>query len=148
VRRPFPQGAVVVQSEDGSFTRLSWDEPDGPETLPLAAGKYRMRSYQVVREDDRGATWFLVASAPSLGEFEAEAGETVSLPLDPRPRFALSASWRGPKLMAGVTLTGRQPADESPYGITLYREGRRIDLACALLDREGRELARRDLRYG
>jgi hypothetical protein len=116
VKLPEAVTALVVGGENGFFVR----RPSGG-TCSLPVGKYRIDSWVIEREDDKGAPWKARGSQfGSKGRFDVTEGNEVKLSIGEPLTSTVGASRRGSTLSFDQKLSG--PLGEA---IVLERRGTR-----------------------
>jgi hypothetical protein len=140
VRPSFARGDLNLLDEHGGSVRLSWtgDESEDDRWRALPAGKYRLRTYRIVREDE-GELWHVSATRPTIATLEVEPGAELVLDLDASIRI----SSRLKNGQAQMNITGEDGA-----GLSIYRAGARIPIGYRVMSDDGEVLASGDMRYG
>lgn len=151
----FAEGTLFLTSSAGEHYRLEWPKPGPPPAAgrapPPAAdrrralppGEYTLTGYRVLRRDAKGVEWFLSATGPAIRRLAVRAGEDQRVQVDETIRLTGGAHPEGGRVEIHLTVAG-----EKGSGLTLYREGKRIDIGYRLVDARGKELARGTLEYG
>jgi hypothetical protein len=135
------EGAILlVDSRERAF-RVSWEaESDRTELRrALPPGDYRMVGYRLTRKAASGETWWASASAQPIRLLTLRAGETTAVAIDPKVLVRARQS----RTTVNVDVRG-----ENRSGLSLYRDGRRIELRFRLLDPEGTARASGTIHYG
>lgn len=120
----------MLRDAEGRELRLVW-EGDGHRRRPLPAQGYVLLSYRIWRGP------FLVSGSGKLHRFALAPGEVLPLHLPARVRLDLRVISVGAS--ARILLQARGPFR---YGVSVYREGRRIPLPYRYLNHRGEEAAR------
>jgi hypothetical protein len=150
----FDAGAVVLKNESDEFFRLEWprtdhaaakktDRPHAAMRRPLPPGKYSVTNYRVARPDKDGHEWFVSATGKNIRQFEITAGQTHRLDL----KAEIAMNCRAKSTAGGVTVQA-MIMGEHHAGLTIYRDGKRIPMRFAVLDKSGKEVAAGELEYG
>lgn len=134
VTASFARGEVFLKDDAGDVVRLVWDGDEGPRAVP--AGRYRLFGYRIVDGD------WMVSATGGKRVLELDAGEDVALEVDRRVHVDVAFNSRKGEPGVNATLKG---ADG--LGLTIYREGKRIDLPL-IVTRGDQPLTRADLKYG
>jgi len=141
VEPEFERGSVVLRGPTGDVS-LVWADGKGPRARSLAPGEYRLRTTRVVREHE-GRDWFLSSTGPLGPTRTLRAGETAKVEGCAEVRFQAHARRRHAELQLGFSVTG---ADGR--GLSVYRDGRRVDVSYEVVDGAGRVLSRGTMQYG
>ena len=142
IRADVEDAFAIVVDEEGTPTRLSWEksERESRDESPLrelAPGRYRVIRYGVAREEE-DATWRISVTGRKILELEVKTGEETKLELSAHIRV-------GRHLAHGqVSMTIQ---DRNKAGLTIYKDGARIPVEY-VVEKDGRELARGQVRYG
>ncbi len=151
MRPGFDTGAVLLLDAKDKAYRLSWEsgmaerkpdetKPDDPSRVrALPPGDYRMVGYRLMRKAASGETWWASATGQPIRRLALRAGETAVLEIDP----TVHVRGRSSRTSVNVDVKG-----EGKSGLSLYREGKRIDLRFRLLDAEGKERTAGTIHYG
>ncbi|HAA50510.1 MAG TPA: hypothetical protein DCE43_12400 [Planctomycetaceae bacterium] len=164
----FKRGVVLLRDTRGTVYRVGWEPITSPSgrggpatrkrsaakgersggrettSRSLAAGKYTITGYRLIRRDKRGATWVLSATATrGIRDFNVVAENEKVLEID--PSVVVDCSVRRTKLGLRilVSITG-----EIEAGVSIYRKGRRIPIVYRVLDRQGQVVAMGKMEYG
>lgn len=150
----FERGALMLKDAKDQVYRLSWNEGQGQDASAakeagenlskdrrraLPAGPYRLVGYRLIKTDENDQRWDLSASHPKLRTLDIQQGEVEKVTIDETitMRHRISAK------RFGLTVIG-----ESPAGLTLYRDGKRIGIEFELVDAAGEVRQEGKLRYG
>lgn len=144
----FEQGALFLKNTAGSFYRLEWsaqaasgEAADRRRAVP--AGEYTLTGYRVIRRDKAGTIWFISATGTNLRRVTVRPGVEQQAPVDDAIRITGGAHPERGGVAIHVMLAGIKGS-----GLSIYRDGRRIDIGYRLADAKQRELARGALAYG
>lgn len=129
-------GEALLRDAAGTAWRLSWSGPPG-RTFALPAGSYRWVTYRLVE-----GAWHLSVTG-ELATVDVRAGAAAALEARDGVRLRLRGAQRPGGVQAHVGIRGAAGG-----GLSLYRDGRRISLTCALVDERGDEVGQATLRYG
>lgn len=145
VTASFETGSAVLSGPDGEVT-LAWDAKT--TEYALAAGKYRVRTTRIVREN-----WIISSAGapePALTvrlcaqpARSMDVAETAHLRIDETVRFQCSAKRKGAKLQLGFSINA---ADGR--GLTVYKDDRRVPVTYKVLAKDGTVLAEGTMTYG
>jgi hypothetical protein len=143
----FEEGTLFLKNAAGHVFRLEWGKEDG-KTSPdrrraLPAGEYSLTGYRLVRRDAKGVEWFLGASGMELRQLTIAAGKEERIAVDEAIHLTASAKAGKDEVKIHAKIAG-----EKGCGLTIYRGGKRIDLAYRLADAAGKELAAGLMAYG
>jgi hypothetical protein len=119
------------------------EDPQFATDRALPPGPYTLTGYRIGRRDAQGAEWFLSATGPDLRRLLVRAGEEQRVQVDDAIRLTGGAHPED----GGVEIQ-RMLVGEKGSGLSLYRDGKRIDIGYRLADAAQKELARGTLRYG
>jgi hypothetical protein len=147
----FAEGALLLKDNGGRHFRLEWpkEERDGPKgkaadrRRALAEGSYTLTGYRLVQRDAKGVEWFISASAPNLRRLSVLSGKVLPIEIDEQIHLTCRVQTAKGRLQIQVGVAG-----EHKSGLSIYRDGRRIDLGYRLSDATGKELAAGTLDYG
>ncbi len=151
----FEEGTLFLTSSTGEHYRLEWPTatraPSADRTPPprpdrrraLPPGDYRLTGYRILRRDAKGALWFLSATGPTIRRLVVRAGEEQRVQVEDTIHLTGGAHPENGGVEIQLMLAG-----EKGSGLTLYREGKRIDIGYRVLDAGEKELARGTLQYG
>lgn len=117
--------------------RLSWSTPAG-RTFALPIGSYGVVTYRLIE-----GAWHISATGPPVATLDVRADAPAALDVRDGIRIRLRGAQRPSGVQAHVALTGTTGG-----GLSIYHEGRRIPLTCAIVDETGGELGSASLRYG
>ncbi len=132
-------GEALLRDGAGAVWRLAWTSPDaGARTFALPAGHYEWLTYRLVE-----ATWHVSVTGSPLGQVEVRAGATAPIDAKDGVALALRGVPVGRGVQAAVELAGGVGG-----GLSLYHEGRRVALTCAVTDDAGRALGSAPVSYG
>lgn len=150
----FGEGTLFLTSTTGKHYRLEWPKlellpstdrakpmPDRRRALP--PGEYTLTCYRVLRRDAKGTEWFISATGPRIRRLKVRAGEEQQVKVDDTIHLTGSAHPENGGVEIQLMIAG-----EKGSGLTVYREGKRIDIGYRLLDAWRKELARGTLKYG
>lgn len=130
-------GEALLRDATGTAWRLTWSDPPGG-TFAVPAGAYRWVTYRLVE-----GAWHLSATG-ELATLDVRPGAPASLEARDGVRLRLrGASRPSGNVQAQVGVRG--PAGG---GLSIYRDGRRVSLICAIVDESGGELGQAPMRYG
>jgi hypothetical protein len=130
-------GEALLRDAAGTEWRLSWSDPPG-RTFALPVGAYRWVTYRLV-----AGAWHLSATG-ELATLDVRPDAPTSLEARDGVRLRLRGAARpSGNVQAQVGVTG--PAGG---GLSIYRDGRRISLTCAIVDEGGGDLGQAPMRYG
>lgn len=134
----FEQGDLFLTNADGFAFRLSWtgDEEERPRALP--AGKYVLKTYRIVRDED-DERWHVSATRPTIQAVEVQAGATTTVEIDDSIR--ISSKLNGDQ--AQMMISG-----DSNAGLSIYRGGKRIPIDYRILGDDDSLVASGRMRYG
>jgi hypothetical protein len=151
----FAEGTLFLKSAAGEHYRLEWPKrPQAPSTGPatravpdrrraLPPGEYTLTGYRIVRRDAKGVEWFLSASAPDLRRLVVRAGEEQPVQVTEAIRLTGRAQPHDGGVKIQLKIAGEQGS-----GLSIYREGKRIEIGYRLTDAQEKELARGTMQYG
>jgi hypothetical protein len=143
----FDEGSLFLASTSGEYYRLEWQNPTLPprpdRRRALPPGEYTLTGYRVLRRDAKGAEWFLSATGPAIRRLVVRGGEEQRVRVDETIRLTGTAHPEGGGVEIQLMIAG-----EKGSGLTLYRDGKRIDIGYRLADARKQELARGALKYG
>ncbi len=142
---PFDQGAVLlapVEKTDapGGF-RLVWGKGEAGAAREVPVGRYRVRNYAIEAEHE-SATWVLSASGKAGADVVVEEGKETRIEIDRRVHVKLTAV-TGKGLAVNLGIFG-----DSHMGLSLFRDGKRVDVSYSVVDEGGNERANGPLAYG
>lgn len=140
----FSDGVLFLKDPTGRALRLSWGEeapqPVGADSRrAVAAGDWELVGYRILKRDEAGHLWHVSATAKRIARLRVEAGGVRRVRVDPTVRVATGI--RDGRVVLAVT-------GEHGAGLSIYRDGARIDLSYRVRGADGRVLARGRFRYG
>jgi hypothetical protein len=145
----FDEGTLFLKNAKGEWFRLEWAKtPAGTanakeaQRRPLPPGDYTLASYRIIRRDAKGKEWFLSVTGANLQRISLRSGEEKQVRLDDKIKLMVNA--KGKEELV-VTL-GVLSADG--IGMTVYHEGKRLDIAYVVKDAQGQKLASGTFDYG
>ncbi len=131
-------GEIFLRSKAGAVYRLVWDSAQKPRAArALPAGSYVLQGYRMTRD-----AWF-ISSTGGRQTVRVEAGVTTALDVDPKIGVKLRAFRVRGKVSVQLGVTGHDRK-----GVSVYRNGKRVDLNYTLATDKGTELASGTLEYG
>lgn len=151
----FAEGTLFLKSARGEHYRLEWPKEQrkpSAEPTPKAApdrrralppGEYILTGYRVVRRDAKEVEWFISATSPNLRRVALKAGEEQRVQVDETIHLTALAqpSDGGVKIQAKIT-------GEERSGMSIYRDGKRIEIGYRLVDAQKKELGSGTMHYG
>jgi hypothetical protein len=155
VTASFAEGALFLKNAMGEHYRLEWakeprtsaagsapkDVADRRRALP--PGEYTLTCYRVVRRDAQGGEWFISATGHHIRRLVVRAGEEQKIQVDETVRVTGRALPKDGEISIQLKIAG-----EHGSGLTIYRDGKRIDIGYRVLDGQSKELGRGTLDYG
>ena len=118
--------------------RLVWRDGEPAGALRAAPpGRYRLSGYRVI------SGRFMLSGSGGRDWHDLKAGVTARLPVADRPRLRVSINANNGKLRVGASFQGAQK-----MGVTLYRDGRRVELPFTVTRYGGAAPTKGVLRYG
>lgn len=140
VTASFLRGELFLENTSGKLFRLSWsgEEPREERALALPAGKYKLKTYRIVRELE-GETWHVSATDSEIREVVVPAEKRIRVEIDDSVLIV------GKRRGAGAQL---KIEGDAGAGLSVYRGGRRIPIEFRVVDRTGKVLEHGRMRYG
>lgn len=140
----FERGSLVLRDERGKFHRLAWEPREGSREpderrRALAPGKYVLTGYRIVRNDARGTTWHVSATALTIRTLVVERGRELRVAIDE----TIHVAQRFDGASVGMAIRG-----EAEAGLSIYASGKRIPMSFRVRDAAGRELKSGKINYG
>lgn len=127
----------MLRDGAGRAWRLAWSSaPGGRFALP--AGSYAWLTYRLVE-----GTWHLSATAAPLATVEVRAGESATIDAKDGIQLRLRGALRPGRVQVEVHIGGAVGG-----GLSIYRDGRRVPLTCAIVDEAGGTVGGAPLSYG
>ena len=145
----FDEGTLFLKSAASEHYRLEWAGKAGESGAAadrrraVPAGEYALVGYRIIRRDAQGTTWFISATGSNLRRLTVQASEEQQASIDETIRLTGGAHPSEGTVEIHVMVAGIKGS-----GLSIYRDGRRIDIDYRLLDAQGKELARGTLAYG
>jgi hypothetical protein len=151
----FDEGTLFLKGSTGEHYRLEWPriqrapaaDPARKEVSDrrraLPPGEYTLTGYRVVRRDAKAVEWFLSATAFNLCRLIVRADEEQQVQIGDKIHLTGGAHPDAGRVEIQVMLAG-----EKGSGLSIYRDGKRIEIEYRLLDTQKNELARGTLKYG
>ena len=149
----FTEGTLFLKRSSGEHYRLEWPEqptsgdpgakaaPDRRRALP--PGEYTLTCYRVARRDAKEVEWFISATAPHIRSLIVKAGEEQRVQVDETIQLTGSAQLGDGGVKIQAKFTGAEHS-----GLSIYREGKRIELGYRLADIQKKQLATGTMHYG
>jgi hypothetical protein len=151
----FEEGTLFLASSSGEHYRLEWPTPSlvsptdraskpmADRRRALPPGEYTLTCYRILRRDARGVEWLISASGPVIRRLTVRTGEEQRLTVDDTIRLMGSARPENGGVEIQLMIAG-----EKGSGLTVYRNGKRIDIGYRLVGPGEQELAQGTLKYG
>ena len=146
-------GAVVSNVVDGELflrsksddrrIRLAWKKEDKERDRPLPVGEYEIVGYRVVKKDKAGREWFISATSHGDGDVVVKKGRSTTVTISDTIRFRSHARRRKGSLRCALGIQGEHRA-----GLSIYCDGKRIDIPYKVFDRDKKILASGNVKYG
>src|SRR5262245_17489525 len=144
VTADFEEGTLFLASSTGRHYPLEWARSKLPAARrALPPGEYTLTGYRIARRDTNGAEWFLSATGPAIRRIVVRAGEEQQVKVGDTIHLSGGAHPEVGRVEIELRLAGVKDC-----GLTVYRDGKRIDVAYRLMSPQKKVLARGTLKYG
>ena len=143
VRASIKVGAVLLRDGHGKEIRLSWDKKgQGGETRALAPGRYKVVGYRMVEPGSDGEEWMITATSAHFGNLNVHNRQVAMVPVP-------KAIVQGGKVdRNGSSANVNMALNYGHGGVTIYRDGRRIDMPFRVVDSAETVYAKGKINYG
>jgi hypothetical protein len=132
----FEEGEVFLRNKAGQFFRLHWTKRDKARKRYIAAGKYRLTGFRVVK-----GQWF-ISSTTGKKNLELAAGEETTLAIDSTIFINLKVR-KNRALHLQMGLMGHGHA-----GLSIYHKGKRIPVRYVVEGPAGKIATSGIMKYG
>ena len=151
----FKEGTLFLKSTSGKHYRLEWPKEElptsgdsGTKAAPdrrraLPAGEYTLTCYRVVRRDAKKVEWFISATSSDLRSLAVKPGEEQRVQVNE----TIHLTWSAQRGDGGLKIQAKF-SGEAKSGLSIYREGKRIELGYRLTDAQKKQLASGIMHYG